>query len=248
MKMKKFILCAVVLSAVSLFAAPKRGAVCFTFDDYHGKNWLKADAVFKKYNAHATFFVVRTLTPEKIDVMKKLQAAGHSIGLHTMNHRNATNFVQSKGEKWYLENEILPQLETCKANGLVVRNFAYPNNRRDDDTDKMLYKYFDYLRAGNGPAKKPIYYPMDSIQPKMVLGGGGIGTFYNSEVGELKSRLDKAAESNSVIVFFSHNIAPRAKHINMPTELLEELLAHARKLGMEIIGFDQLKTLKIESK
>ena len=248
MKMKKFILCAVVLSAVSLFAAPKNGAVCFTFDDYFGKNWLKADAIFKKYDAHATFFVVGAITPAKIEVMKKLQAAGHSVGLHTSHHRNATNFMKSKGEKWYLDNEILPQLKVCEENGLKVRNFAYPNNRRDEKSDAMLYKYFDYLRAGNGPAKKPIYYSLDSIQPKMVLGGGGIGVFYNSDVEELKSRLDHAAKTNTLIVFFSHNIAPNAKHIHMPTDMLEALLAHAQKLGMKVIGFDEVKKLKIESK
>ena len=28
----------------------QRGAVCFTFDDYHGESWLKADPLFKKYD------------------------------------------------------------------------------------------------------------------------------------------------------------------------------------------------------
>ena len=93
-------------------AAPK-GAVCFTFDDYHGKNWLKADALFKKYNAHATFFVVGTITPEKLEVMKKLQAAGHSVGLHGVNHRDASRFIARYGEKWYWENEVRPQLDVC---------------------------------------------------------------------------------------------------------------------------------------
>ena len=225
------------------FAAPGRGAVCFTFDDYHGKNWLKADAIFKKYDAHATFFVVKELTPEKIEVMKKLQSAGHSIGLHTVHHRSATHFMKSRGEKWYIVHEVLPQLKICQENGLAVRNFAYPNNRRNEDTDRMLFKYFDYLRAGNGPAGKPIYYDASKLKEKMVLGGGGIGVFYKSDPAELKSRLDKAAATNSVIVFFSHNIAPNAKHIHMPTALLEELLAHAKKLGMPVIGFDQLKSL-----
>ena len=32
--------------------SPPRGAVCFTFDDYYGENWLKADPLFKKYGAH----------------------------------------------------------------------------------------------------------------------------------------------------------------------------------------------------
>lgn len=240
--MKRLFLFAVFCCSLGLCAAVEQGVACFTFDDYHGENWLKADAIFKKYDAHATFFIVRKLTPEKIGVMKKLQAAGHSIGLHTEHHRNATNFMESKGEKWYLDNEILPQLKICKENGLTVRNFAYPNNRRNEKTDAMLYKYFDYLRAGNGPAKKPIYYPVTEIKKQMVLGGGGIGVFYKSDVKELKSRLDHAAKTNTLIVFFSHNIAPDAKHIHMPTEMLEALLAHAQKLGMKVVGFDQLKS------
>ena len=238
----KLLLLAAVFSAIHLTAAPERGVVCFTFDDYFGKNWLKADAIFKRYDAHATFFIVGGITPEKIEVMKKLQAAGHSVGLHTMHHRNATTFSEKHGEQWYLDNEVLPQLEECRKNGLNVRNFAYPNNRRDEKTDAMLYKYFDYLRAGNGPAKKPVYYPVTEIKKQMVLGGGGIGVFYKSNVEELKSRLDHAAKTNTLIVFFSHNIAPDAKHIHMPTEMLEALLAHAQKLGMKIVGFDQLKS------
>ena len=86
--------------------------------------------------------------------------------------------------------------------------------------------------------RTPAPAPLEGLQPLHI------GVFYKSDVNELKSRLDKAAESNSVIVFFSHNIAPDAKHIHMPTEMLEELLAHAQKLNLQVIGFDQLNTLK----
>ena len=37
MKIKLLLLVA-VFSAIHLSAAPEHGAVCFTFDDYHGKN------------------------------------------------------------------------------------------------------------------------------------------------------------------------------------------------------------------
>lgn len=242
-EMKHLLTMLFLLLVLTAAAAPENGAVCFTFDDYYGANWLKADKIFKKYNAHVTFFVVKDITPEKLEVMKKLQAAGHSIGLHTMHHRNADRFIKSRGEKWYFENEVKPQLDACAKSGLVIRSFAYPNNRRNEQTDKMLYKYFDYLRAGNGPAKKPIYYKLSDVKDKMVLGGGGIGVFYKSDLDELKSRLDKASKENRLIVFFSHNIAPKAKGIHMPTEMLEALLDHANKLGMKIIGFNELKEL-----
>ena len=242
--MKKLLLLVSSVAALFLSAAPERGVVCFTFDDYHGANWLKADEIFKKYNAHVTFFVVKDITPEKIEVMKKLQAAGHSVGLHTMRHRDAVRFIEQYGEKWYFENEIRPQLDACLKSGLRIRSFAYPNNRRNERTDKFLFQYFDFLRAGNGAAKKPIYYNLNDIKAPMMLGGGGIGVFYKSDVNELKSRLDKAAAGNSLIVFFSHNIAPGAKGVHMPSEMLEALLSHADKLGMRIVGFDELKNLK----
>ena len=236
--MKKLIPLCAVLATVSLFAAPKKGAVCFTFDDYHGKNWLKADALFKKYNAYATFLVSGAITPEKVEVMKKLQTAGHSIGLHGVHHRDAAKFIAKYGEKWYWENEVRPQLEVCQKNGLVIRSFAYPNNRRDDRSDKLMFQHFDYLRAGYGPAKKIIYY--QEIKEKMVLGGGGIGVYYKSDLNELKSRLAHAAKTGTVVVFFSHNIAPNAKHVHMPIDMLEALLAYAAELKLPIIGFNQL--------
>ena len=241
--MKKIWLLSIFLSAFTLFAAPKRGAVCFTFDDYHGKNWLKADAIFKKYNAHATFFIVKEITPEKAEVMKQLRAAGHSVGLHTVHHRNATNFIQKYGEDWYFRNEIKPQLDRCKEYGIKVASFAYPNNRRDERSDKLLFRYFDFLRAGQGPARKPIYYPIAGLKPKMVLGGGGIGVYYNSKLEELVKILEHAAATDSMVVFFSHNIAPRIGGISMPSELLDALLKRATELNMSVIGFDEVPGL-----
>ena len=47
MKNLLLLLLAVLLSGCA--AAMNKGAVCFTFDDYAGANWLKADKIFKKY-------------------------------------------------------------------------------------------------------------------------------------------------------------------------------------------------------
>ena len=227
-------------------ASARRGAVCFTFDDYHGPNWLKAMPLFEKYDAHATFFVVGKITPEKAEVMKKLKAAGHTVGLHSLHHRDVIPFIHKHGEAKYIEEEIKPQLEACRKYGLEIRSFAYPNNRRDEAGDRMLSPYFDHFRAGRGPAKKTLYYPLKELPEKCYLGGTGIGTYYKTDLAVLKKELDHAAATGSLVVYFSHNIAPgaRAGRIGMPTEWLDELLAHARKLDLHIVGFDELNTLK----
>ena len=60
----------------------------------------------------------------------------------------------------------------------------------------------------------------------------------------IKKQLEEARKSNSLVVYFSHNIFPGAGHIHMPSELLEELLAYARKLNMHIVGAAELKELR----
>ena len=247
--MKKFLLLAAIIFAAAAVPAAepaqKRGAVCFTFDDYFGPQWLKADAIFKKYNAHATFFIVREITAEKAEIMKKLQAAGHTVGLHTRSHRNASPLPKNWTMEKYIANQILPQLEACKKYGIKVRCMAYPNNRRNEETDQALFKYFDYLRAGWGKSQQPIYTPLAELPEKMVLGGGGIGTYYKSDLNKLKELLTEANKRDALIVFFSHNIKPQATGIHMPTAMLEELLKHANKLNMHIVGAEELPALKV---
>ena len=245
--MKKFLsalLGVFAAGTVSADNSQRRGAVCFTFDDYGGMDWVKADKIFKKYDAHATFFIFREITAEKAEVMKTLQAAGHTVGLHTMKHCNANPLPRGWNMEQYIKDQVLPQLEACKKYGIKVRSFAYPNNRRTEQTDQALYKYFDYLRAGWGKSKQPIYTPLTELPEKMVLGGGGIGEYYKSDINKLKALLTEAHRRDALIVFFSHNITPKAKSIHMPTELLEALLKHARSLDMNIVGAEELQDLK----
>ena len=223
----------------------QRGAVCFTFDDYHGENWLKADPLFKKYNAHATFFIAGEITEEKAEVMKKLQKSGHAIGLHSLHHTRAVPFIHEQSENKYIKEEIKPQLNVCRKHGIEVHSFAYPFSRRDDDSDRMLFRYFDHIRGGR-PAEKTFYYPLKELPEKCCFMGTGIGTKYGSELSVLKEEMTHAAETDSVLVYYSHNIgsAGEVGGIGMRIDLLEELLAHAKKLNLRIVGFDELKRLK----
>ena len=226
-------------------AAERRGALCLTFDDFGGADWVKADKIFKKYDAHATFLISGLIDQDRIAVMKALQSAGHTVGLHGRNHLSASKLPEGWTAQMYFEKQVKPQLDVCKANNIKVVAFAYPNNQHNEASDKELYKYFSYLRAGGwGREYKPIYYPLNALPEKMILGGGGIGEYYKTDIAVIKKQLEEAHKSNSLVVYFSHNIFPGAGHIHMPSELLEELLAYARKLNMHIVGAAELKELR----
>lgn len=242
---KLFVLSVALLVAWSLLAAEKsdrRGALVLTFDDFGGENWVKANAVFKKYDARATFLVYKDITAEKARIMKELQKFGHTVGLHGLNHLNAAPLPENFTMQKYFDTEIKPQLAACRKFGIKVDCFAYPNNRHSAESDQFLLQYFNYLRAG-WPKGETVFIPLDKISSKMVLPGGGIGLYYKRSAAELKELLLQAQQKNALIVFFSHNIEPGAKHVHMPSELLEELLAYSSKLNMHIIGFNELDKL-----
>ena len=62
------------------------GKVCYlTFDDGPSANTLKILDILAQYNVKATFFVVNN-AQTKIQYVKQIHAAGHTIGLHSSSH------------------------------------------------------------------------------------------------------------------------------------------------------------------
>lgn len=62
------------------------GKVCYlTFDDGPSDNTLKILNILARYNVKATFFVVNN-AQTKIQYVKQIHAAGHTVGLHTSSH------------------------------------------------------------------------------------------------------------------------------------------------------------------
>ena len=224
----------------------KRGVVCFTFDDGVYQSWLPQMPLFARYGARATFFYSGEITPEAAESMKVLRGYGHSVGLHTLNHRDAVDVAMNA----YFEEQVRPQIEAAAARGVTdLRYFAYPNNRHSDETDTFLSRYFRRFRAGIGiklpkgfwiAEQDAAYIPYSELPRRQVLGGCGIGPYYESTFENLDSALTRAAEENLLILFFSHGILPEARSVHMSEEMLEHLLEKAAELGVVAAGFDEL--------
>lgn len=63
---------------------PKGKTIYLTFDDGPGPDTGRLLDMLRKYNVHATFFVVDTGYPE---LMQRIVNEGHSIGIHTCSHK-----------------------------------------------------------------------------------------------------------------------------------------------------------------
>lgn len=223
------------------------GKLCLTFDDGIYTQWIPVLPLLAQHRAHATFFFSGTVDDAMLDAMKTIQSAGHSIGLHTVSHADAIPFIPERGIEAYLAEQILPQLEPCRAAGIRIGSFAYPNNRHSEETDLLLTPYFRRFRAGISPCPAKGYWIADQDQAYLdtenlpiSLGGNGIGEYYATTVENLDAALERAAAENKLIVFFSHGISENAQHVHMKTAWLERMLKKANDLGMEIIGFDEL--------
>ena len=72
------------------------GKICYlTFDDGPTANTLKILKILDKYNAKATFFVIDT-PQTKINYIKQIHAAGHTIGLHSNSHNYGKIYSSTK--------------------------------------------------------------------------------------------------------------------------------------------------------
>lgn len=78
---------------------PRPKAVALTFDDgprAESNRTPKVLALLKKYNAHATFFVLGTQARDNPQILKQQIAQGCEIGNHSWNHKNLSKLSMKK--------------------------------------------------------------------------------------------------------------------------------------------------------
>lgn len=237
-----------------------KGALVMSFDDRNFAAWENAVPLFRKYDARATFFFCGALDDQAKKSLKWLSwHNGHSIGLHGLGHRNADSAVASMGAAEYWEKEIAPQLEACRAAGLNITSFAYPNCQFTVETDELFRTNgFSHVRGGllgvtpydpKGEKRaglRPVhtvdeaFIPARELQTRFRLDTVLVGEAYNTDIEDILKCVRRCAERNEVFVLTSHGIAPDVKNINMKTEWLERILATAKECGVAVIGFDEL--------
>lgn len=235
-----------------------RGVLVLSFDDRNFDGWLAALPIFDKYRAHATFFVSGPIDKKAIGAMKTLCAKGHSVGLHGLRHRNADKAVADMGPEMYWKDEIETQLNTCRMLKIPISSFAYPNCRRNDETDALFFsKGFRYVRGSNGltphdpkglkqEGRRPLsacdtaFIPASAIVSNRLLRTSLLGANYHTDTNDLVRCIERARERDEALVLMSHDISEKPSGIGMPVSWLELILSKSEELGMAVVGYDEL--------
>lgn len=125
--------------------------VHLSFDDHSVTAWYTArgSLMFKK--AKAVFYIDSwdELDDEDIDRLLALRSDGHVIGCHSVSHQDAISYSKKYGIDAYLENEVIPAMESMAAAGFSPTHFAFPNSSFDEPLYEAVSKLFCYVRPGN---------------------------------------------------------------------------------------------------
>lgn len=237
---------------------PHHGVLAISFDDKHLAAWETAFPLFAKYGATATFFTVGTIGMNEIAFARKALAAGHEFALHGSGHMNADDAVAKLGAEGYWTKEMEPQVSACRAAGIPVRSFAYPNCRHTAETDELFFNHgFTRVRGSIAGVKSPnphdpkglkrdqwkpvamydpIYASATAFLSERNIANVIMGENYHTDIEDILRAMDRAGERAELLSIVSHGIAPDAKGISMKTEWLERMLSSADELGVIVRG------------
>ncbi|MFD7019713.1 bifunctional polysaccharide deacetylase/glycosyltransferase family 2 protein [Streptomyces sp. NPDC059161] len=113
-----------------------------TFDDGPDPTWTpKVLDELKKYHAHAVFFVTGTNASRYPDLIRRMVAEGHEVGLHTFNHPDLSYQSKSRIDRELSEN----QLALAGAAGVHSSLFRPPYSSFADAMDNDTWPVVQYV-------------------------------------------------------------------------------------------------------
>ncbi|WP_369259847.1 glycosyltransferase [Streptomyces sp. R35] len=113
-----------------------------TFDDGPDPRWTpKVLDVLREHHAHAVFFVTGTMASRYPELVHRMVAEGHEVGLHTFNHPDLS-YQSKKRIDWELSQS---QLALAGAAGIRTSLFRPPYSSFADAMDNKSWPVTEYI-------------------------------------------------------------------------------------------------------
>lgn len=111
--------------------------MCLTFDDGPDEKYTEQLLnLLERYNIKATFFTVATFAENNPNIIKRMKEEGHTIGLHSLEHKNGliTSLI-------YTDKDFKGSLDIMKNLNMRVKFFRPPWGHINLRTLSNLKKY-----------------------------------------------------------------------------------------------------------
>lgn len=179
----------------------KMPAVFLCFDDIHIKEWYACREQFFKYDMTVTFYVTQFARLDEHDwaLLSELQADGHTIGFHGLNHMRAGDAVSRLGCSAYMQLEILPGLKEMKDRGFNPQHFCYPRGNHNDESDRCLLSTFSTLRTGGTKL-----YSMAELKAQRIFMALNFGKWERQKYCGHEAHLSKIKADHKAVFFYMH--------------------------------------------
>ena len=248
-----------LLTGCQAVESKQPAGIALSFDDRFIHEWYQLRPIFKKYDAHVTFYITQfdSLTPVEIAQLKTLQQDGHEIGCHGAIHTNAVQYVRDHSVADYINAEVYPALRSMQSKGFRPTSFAFPGGAHTRETDQELLKHFVMLRDvaqiertvwgirlhGNVRLMPWIFYHFngDCITDALLFDeGAGLAP------DDLRTALHKAKDDQSVLLLFGHK--PYAHRVEKGgygflAKRLELILLASNRLNLKTYTMSELVRL-----
>lgn len=168
-----FLFSVLLLSVAAGASTDCKKVAYLTFDDGPTHNTPAILDILKKYNAKATFFVLDYRITENPDLLRRILAEGHSIGLHGVSHDVNVIYSTPSGplEEMNRANETLYNTAGFRTKLIRTPYGSYPY---------MTLEQYKILKAAN-------YKLWDwTVDPRDGVGTPTIDTMLSRIKGDLK--------------------------------------------------------------
>lgn len=224
-----------------------RAGIALSFDDYFVDNWSLYKNAFDSLNVKVTFYVCcyHDMNTAQRQLLKELRDAGHEIAYHSTNHGNCSEMLKTMSIDKYLQKEIYPDLNKLRADGFVIKNFAYPFGLSTFSSDSALRTLFRSLRKvariDNNPyslTTNQAFY--EKLGPDKVLYSASIDNIWQVDNQLISFCLDRAVRENKVLQLHSHYISNLPGDFYITPERLLFVIREAHKRKMKFYRVNEI--------
>ena len=223
---------------VAAQVTPRLPGIAITFNGWAIDDWYNMSSLLISNNATATFFVgkIESLTSTDFEKLRALKYDGNEIGISGFRYVNAVDYVRNHTLQDYIDEEITPAIEIMSNNDLFPTSFAYPYGSRNSTIDAELLKYFLRLRSTAYTSNTTRIVNLDSVfykwQDEALIRGVGMDSEYGNTIEEITQGLERAQQSDEVIVLYGHTPIYNSPDYGTPAEKLLSIIQEANALNL----------------